>query len=267
MVSQFSNRDQDDSHGNGSLDQSAAHEAEQPVGQELAKGWRTIVPAALAAVPLGLALGVLVVQMGLQWWWAPILSAVVFAGSMEFLLLGLISAVTPLPQVALSALLVNFRHSFYALSFPLEQVHGFGWKLYSTFALTDEAYAVSATPDSHRWSRARIIGLEASFHLCWVACVTGGALLGTLIPPSVKGLDFAATALFVVLGIEGYKAQRSIPVPIVALVCALIGALVSPSNMLVISMALFVCFLIGSYYVRKHKSLGENGRESKENNS
>lgn len=220
------------------------------MGHELAAGWRTILPAALAAVPLGLALGVLVVQTGLQWWWGPILAGVVFAGSMEFLLIGLIGAGVPLPQIAVSALLVNFRHVFYALSFPLEQVHGIGWKMYGTFALTDEAYAVSATPDSHRWSRARIIGLEASFHLCWVVCVTAGALLGTLIPPQVKGLDFAATALFVVLAIEGYKAQKSIPIPILALVCAAVGALISPANMLLISMALFVACLIATFILR-----------------
>lgn len=232
------------------MSQSSSHRDKAALGQELAKGWRTILPAALAAVPLGLALGVLVVQTGLEWWWAPILSAIVFAGSMEFLLLGLISAVTPLPQIALSALLVNFRHAFYALSFPLERVKGIGWKLYATFALTDEAYGVSATPHSHTWSRARIITLEASFHLCWVVCVTAGALLGTLIPSSVKGLDFAATALFIVLGIEGFKAQGSVPIPIIALGCAIIGALISPANMLVISMALFILCLIAMYFFR-----------------
>jgi 4-azaleucine resistance transporter AzlC len=215
---------------------------------EVAAGWKTVLPACAAVLPLGLALGVLVVQHGLHWWWAPILAAVVFAGSMEFLLVGLLAAAAPLSQVAVSTLLVNFRHVFYALTFPLQQVKGRWWKAYSTFALTDEAYALTANPNSRTWSRTRIITIQAGFHLGWVSCVTAGAGLGTLIPPQVVGLDFAVTALFLVLGMEAYKVKRSLPAPVLALGCALVAALISRQNMLVIAMALFTVMLVCSYF-------------------
>lgn len=67
---------------------------------------------------MGLAFGVLVIQYGLPWWVAPLLSGIVFAGSIEFLLAGLLAAGAPLVQIALTALIVNFRHAFYALTFP-----------------------------------------------------------------------------------------------------------------------------------------------------
>ncbi|MBM7365714.1 AzlC family ABC transporter permease [Gordonia hydrophobica] len=221
---------------------------------EIVAGWRTVIPACAAVIPLGLALGVLVVKSGLAWWWGPVLAAVVFAGSMEFLLVGLLAAAAPFAQIAVSTLLVNFRHVFYALSFPLHQVGGRGWKAYSTFSLTDEAYALTATPEAQTWSRARIITIQASFHAAWVGCVAAGAGLGTMIPPSVVGLDFAVTALFLVLGIEAYKVRRSVSIPVLALGCALIAGLVSKQHMLLIAMALFIAALIGSYLVQKRRN-------------
>lgn len=68
-------------------------------------------------MPLGLALGVLVVHSGPPWWVAPLPAGVVFAGSLEFLMVGMTAAIAPLSQIAATAALVNFRHVFYSLSF------------------------------------------------------------------------------------------------------------------------------------------------------
>ncbi|MFB9551210.1 AzlC family ABC transporter permease [Nocardioides luteus] len=230
---------------------------EQPsTREEVVAGWRTVLPACVAVLPLGLALGVLVVHTGFAWWWAPVLGAVVFAGTMEFLLIGLLAAAAPLAQIAVSTLLVNFRHVFYAISFPLHRVHGGGWKAYSTFALTDEVYALTATPESASWSRARILSIQALFHVAWVVFVAIGAGLGSLIPAQVVGLEFAVTALFVVLGLEAYKVRRSLPVPVLAFGCAIVAALISRENMLLIAMGMFVAALVGSYVLSTRRRHG-----------
>ncbi len=236
------------------MDSEAVPQARDEARSEVAAGWRIVLPACVAVVPLGLALGVLVVQSGLAWWWAPVLGAVVFAGSMEFLLVGLLAAAAPLAQIAVSTLLVNFRHVFYAISFPMHRVRGRGWKAYSTFALTDEAYALTATPEAAGWSRTRIISIQAFFHVAWVLCVAAGAGLGSLIPPQVVGLDFAVTALFVVLGMEAYKVRRSVPISVLALGCAIVAALISRDNMLLIAMGMFCAALVGSYVLAARRS-------------
>jgi predicted branched-subunit amino acid permease len=64
----------------------------------------------------------------------------------------------------------------------------------------------------------------------------------------VVGLDFAVTALFLVLGMEAYKVKRSLPAPVLALGCALVAALISRQNMLVIAMGLFTVTLVCSYF-------------------
>lgn len=227
-------------------------------GEEILKGLRSVAPVSVAFVPLGMALGVLVVQSGLAWWWAPIISGVIFAGSMEFLIVGLFAAAAPLAQIALSSLLVNFRHVFYALSFPLHQVKGLGWKAYSTFALTDEAYAVTATPDAQHWSRAHIITVQAFLQFVWVGSVVLGALAGTLIPPWIVGVDFAVTAIFVVLTIEAFRQRRSLPLPVLAFICAAVALLISREHMLVIAMSMFVAALIAGYFLRRR---GATSRE------
>ncbi|GGA54973.1 branched-chain amino acid ABC transporter permease [Pseudoclavibacter endophyticus] len=231
----------------------SAHATGAPGGvwREVGAGIRVVLPACVGVIPLGLAFGVLVVHTGFDWWWGPVTAAFVFAGSLEFLLIGLIAATAPLAQIAVTAAMVNFRHAFYALTFPLHRVRGAGWKAYSTFALTDEAYALTATPDAAGWSRAKILGIQAGFHVGWVGTVAAGGLVGTVIPDWIIGLDFAVTALFTVLAIEAFKVRRSLPLPVLALMCAVVAALISRENMLMIGLAMFTAALVVSYVVGK----------------
>jgi predicted branched-subunit amino acid permease len=131
------------------------------------------------------------------------------AGSLKFLLVGLAVAATPLAQVAATTLIVNLRHVFYALSFPLDRVDGVLAKVYSTYALTDEAYtATSAEPSK----------LDVALDRVGAVHLSGGlsvrrhdrALVGSAMPiERVQGLDFALTALFVVLSIDAYRPART----------------------------------------------------------
>src|SRR6185295_14200515 len=114
----------------------------------LKAAFRDSFAVGLACLPMGLAFGVLVAHSTLPWWWASVFATVVFAGSLEFLLLGLVTGGASLVQIALAACLVNARHVFYALTFPLHRVPGLA-KVYSTFALTDEAYALAKPHWSH----------------------------------------------------------------------------------------------------------------------
>ncbi|NKY51946.1 AzlC family ABC transporter permease [Nocardia vermiculata] len=206
----------------------------------------------LALFPLGVALGVLVVHSQLAWWWAPVFAGVVYAGSLEFLLIGLVVAATPLAQVALTAFLVNFRHVFYALSFPLHRVRGRWAKGYATFALTDEAYALTTGASAREWRGRRILWLQVLCQGYWVAGAVVGAGAAALLPVQLDGLDFALTALFVVLAVDGYRAERDIPVVIVALLCALVARVLLPGQMLPVALGLFtVALLIGRPFARK----------------
>ncbi|MGW1105898.1 AzlC family ABC transporter permease [Streptomyces sp. NPDC002540] len=199
----------------------------------------------LGLLPLGLAFGVLIAHAGLPWWCASLFTAVVYAGSFEFLLVNLALAVTPLATVALTAFLVNVRHVFYALSFPLDRVQGRLARTYSTFALTDEAYALTTGEQARSWSGARIVWLQVFMQLYWVGGATAGALLGSAVPNSVTGLDFAMTALFAVLALDAVRERRGdLPTPVLALLSALAARLVFPGQMLLAAFTLFTAALL-----------------------
>ncbi|MFE7211995.1 AzlC family ABC transporter permease [Streptomyces sp. NPDC001698] len=202
----------------------------------------------LGLLPLGLAFGVLITHAGLPWWCASLFTAVVYAGSFEFLLVNLTLAATPLATVALTAFLVNVRHVFYALSFPLHRVRGRLARTYSTFALTDEAYALSTGEEARSWSGARIVWLQVFMQLYWVGGATAGALLGSVVPDSVTGLDFAMTALFAVLALDAVRERcGDLPTPVLALLSALTARLVLPGQMLLAAFTLFTAALLARH--------------------
>jgi hypothetical protein len=136
---------------------------------------KLVAPVGLGLFPLGLGFGVLVIHAGLPWWWAPLSAGLIYAGSLEFLLVPMALAATPLLAVAATALVVNSRHVFYALSFPLHRVRGLLPRAYATFGLTDEAYALTAAPEAQTWTTRRIVVLQLLLQSFWVSGATAGA--------------------------------------------------------------------------------------------
>ena len=202
-------------------------------------------PVGLAFIPLGMALGLLVVHAGLAWWWAPVFAAVIYAGSLEFLMVHLAATAAPLATVAVTTLIVNSRHVFYALAFPLHRVRGRAAKAYSTYTLSDEAFAVAVSPEARTWTTRALLLMQLCFHLLWVTGAALGGLVGAAIPiERLVGLEFALTALFIVLGIDAYR-QR--PDPLTALIaagCAVGAWLVIPDQLLVCAFAAFAAVLL-----------------------
>jgi len=221
--------------------------------QDLRLALRDSMSVGFATVPTGLAYGVLVSQSGLDWWWAPASATVIFAGSLEFIVLGMVTALAPLSQIAITSFMVNFRHVFYSLSFPLHRVHGASAKAYSTYTLTDEAYALTTAPDAQTWSRRRIVTMQALIQAYWVASATVGVVGGSFIPDSVKGLDFAITALFLVLGLEAFRTRRDVPGALVAMACAVVGHLAFGEEMLVFALPAFAAFLVARFAVIRRR--------------
>ncbi|WNG85729.1 AzlC family ABC transporter permease [Mycobacterium sp. ITM-2016-00317] len=202
-------------------------------------------PIGLAFIPLGMALGFLVVHAGLAWWWAPVFAAVIYAGSLEFLMVHLAASAAPIATVALTTFVVNSRHVFYALSFPLHRVRGVAGKLYSTYTLSDEAYAVGVSPEARSWPSRLILFMQLCLHLLWVAGATLGGLVGQALPiERLEGLDFALTALFLVLGIDAYRQRPDRITAAVAVLCAVAAWLLVPGQMLVAAFAAFAGVLL-----------------------
>lgn len=104
--------------------------------------FRQSIPIMLGYIFLGIAFGLLLQNAGYSFWWAFLTSVVIYAGSMQFVLVSLLSGGAGLVYVALMTLFINGRHIFYGLSF-VEKYKKMGKAYpYMVFSLTDETYSV-----------------------------------------------------------------------------------------------------------------------------
>lgn len=213
---------------------------------EVARGLRDSLAAGLGMYPLGVAFGLLVIQAGLPWWVAPALSIAGFAGSLELLLVGMIVVAAPLGAVALTTFLVNFRHVFYAFSFPLAAVRNPVAKAYSVYALIDEAYAVTAA-SRDSWTPWRLVSMQAAFQCYWVGGGLTGVWLASLMPGPIEGLEFALCALFVTLALDAARTTRQVPSLLLAGTSFAAALLLLPGQAMFLALVLFLCLLLARH--------------------
>ena len=214
----------------------------KPTRYEILEGLRITAPVAAGYIPLGLAYGVLVMQLGLPWWMAPALSLAAYSGSAELLVVTLAAQNTPLAVIAVTMLLVNFRLLFYAFSFPLHAIDGRFARLFSMYGLVDEAYALTAARPNG-WTKPRLLAMQVTFHLTWLLAGLVGVLAGSLIPTQIAGLDFALTALFITLTLDAARTWRELPSILLAGTSFAVAMVVAPGQHLIIALLLFVACL------------------------
>lgn len=205
----------------------------------LAAAFRASLPVLLGYGTIGLAFGLVLVGAGLPAWLSPLMALLVYAGAAQFMGVGLLAAGTALPEIALLTLLLNARHAVYGLSMLLPFT-GSSWrKPYLIFALTDETYGLLTTVKAPANCSAHdfyflISLLNQSY---WFAGCTLGALLGAALPFDTNGLDFALTALFVVLLVEQIRQNpRLEPYLVAAAAAALAWILAAAANFLLLSL-------------------------------
>lgn len=216
--------------------------------EEIHKGIKDTWAAALGLIPLGLAFGLLMVQSGFSWWWTPIFSIVIYASSMEFLAISMVTGGVSALSSLLTGFMVNFRHIFYGLTFPRKRINSPVGKAYSTYALTDETYAiVSALPREERPTGIRILSIQIFCQILWVGGGLVGALAGQVIPSSVEGMEFALVALFVVLAMDSFRNNQDLSLPLSAAVLGILAAFITPGQLLMVSLSAYFLLLIIRY--------------------
>ncbi len=169
------------------------------------------IPILAGFLFLGMTYGIYARVSGLPLWFPILMSATVFAGSMEFVAVGLLlGGFHPLLALGMT-LMINARHLFYGLSM-LDRYRGMGWKkFYLIFGMCDESFSVNCSaeaPDGidRSWFMFFVTLLNQSY---WITGATLGSLLGSLVSFSTEGIDFVMTAMFVVIFLEGWLKEKS----------------------------------------------------------
>lgn len=205
-------------------------------------GVQDTLPFALAIVAFGAAFGLHVTESGFAWWWAPAFGIFVFAGSLEFLLVDLALGGASLATVALTSLLVNSRHAFYALSHPLHRVRGRRARAYAMYAMTDDSYALTTGRPPEDMPGSRVLAVSAAVQAWWVAGGLLGALGGAALG-DIEGAEFALTATFVILALQACRTAPDRVAPVIGLVCGLLAVGLVPAQALLVGSGALVLIL------------------------
>ena len=211
------------------------------------RSWQGIfpltVPVMMGYLPLGAVFGVLWANAGLCWYWAPLMSVLVYAGALQYLAVGMLAAGTGWLDLAVASLLVNFRHIFYGLSlYHLLPGRGLG-RGYFIFGITDETYSLLSASGQvqDRQQALRVVFLNQSY---WVLGTLAGVLLAKGLPPGLQGLDFALTSLFTVLAVEQIRAKRDWGAALIGLMAALVAGWFFPHYFLLAASLMLVVVLL-----------------------
>ncbi len=162
-----------------------------------------------------------------------------------FVLVGFLSGGASLLSVAVMSLSLGSRHMFYGLSF-LEKFRAMGKKgLYMVFSLTDETYSLlCATRMDNQEDKRLYFCMALLDQVYWIAGSVLGAVAGGLLPLDLAGIDFAMTALFVVIFVEQWKSFSSHLPAVVGAVCGVASLAVFGSDGFVLpALALSVLLL------------------------
>lgn len=182
------------------------------------------IPVMTGYLFMGMAFGILLQSKGYGALWAFCMAVFVYAGSMQFVAVGLLVAgFAPLTALLLT-LMVNARHIFYGISM-LERFKIFGKaKLYMIFSLTDETFSLlcSVPPPKGITPQKFYFTIAWMDHLYWITGCTVGGLLGSAFAINTQGIDFVMTALFVVIFLEQWSKKENRAPAMIGLVVSLL---------------------------------------------
>ncbi len=217
----------------------------------LAAAFPVTVPVLMGYLSIGIAFGLMLERIGYNFIWAFFMSLTIYAGSGQYLGVSLLETAATLGTVALMTFLINFRHLVYGLSM-LEKFRGMGIrKLYMIFSLTDETYALLASAQAPVGVNPKdfYFAIALLDHAYWILGSVIGAVAGALLPIDITGIDFAMTALFVVIAVDQWKAyKKHFPAvlggAVTVLFLIVLGYFFGQQQMLLISLEVIVLVLL-----------------------
>lgn len=217
------------------------------------------LPVLFGYLFLGIAFGLLLQNTGFDFLWALLISTFVYAGSMQFVLVSLLGNQIGLFSIALLTLTINSRHIFYGLTF-IEKFKTMGKAYpYMVFSLTDETYSLlcsAKVPDN--LEENKVFFFMAVFdQLYWITGSVIGAIVGQLITFNSTGIDYAMTALFIVIFVEQWLSSKTHLPSFIGIICGIFCLLVfGPDNFILPSLLLAVGLLtIFKPYIEKKEGI------------
>lgn len=207
------------------------------------KAFKESIPVMMGYLVLGFAFGALLVSKGYPVYYALIMSVFIYAGSMQFVTVSLLTAKSTLLNAFIMTLMVNARHIIYGLSMLNRFDKMKGLKPYMIFSLTDETFSLLVKDDKQNKHVSFFISL---FNQCyWITGSLIGASISNIITFNTKGLEFSMTALFIVIVIDQIKNNQNHTATTIGFMVTIFSLIIfSNDNFVIISLIGIIFALI-----------------------
>ena len=205
------------------------------------------LPVMAGYIVLAIGFGILLEDKGYSFLWAGLMSLTIYAGSMQYVAVDLLSGGATLISTALMTLMINARHLFYGLTMleKYRPIKG-AKKGYLIHALTDETYSLVCTTEVPEDVDPEAFYFWTSFlnHCYWLFGSLIGGLLGQVIPFDTTGVDFSMTALFVVIFTDQWLSKKNHTPALIGLAVSVVCLILfGPGNFIIPSM-IGIAFLL-----------------------
>ena len=209
----------------------------------LRTAFRDTIPVMTGYLFLGFGFGILLHQSGYGVLWSFAMSLTIYAGSMQFMTVSLLTGGAGLLTAALTTLVVNARHLFYGISM-VDAYRGTGKKKpYLIFALTDETYSLVSRESKPDHGYCFLVSLLDQIY--WLTGSILGSLAGSLLPVNFEGIEFVLTALFVTIFVEQWLSTKDHGPALVGVAATAVCLLIFGKDVFLIpSMAAIAAILI-----------------------
>ncbi len=210
------------------------------------KAFYKSIPVMAGYIVLGIGFGILLRNAGYGVIWAFAMSTFIYAGSMQYVGIGLLTGGASVITTIITTITVNARHLFYSISMVDKYKEAGKYKPYMIFALTDETYSLLCEDKSVNEEDINKYRFFVSLfnHCYWVTGSVLGSLLGSIIPFSTAGIEFSMTALFIASFTEQWIISKNHIPAISGIICTLICLItLGPDRFLIPSMLLITFVL------------------------
>lgn len=216
------------------------------------------IPVLTGYLAIGFAFGVMFQEIGYNWLWAAFMSLLVYAGSGQYLAVNFFVPGFSFLNMIFMTLMVNIRHIFYGLSLldrTKKMAPAKRW--YITFGLTDETYSLltgTKTPEGVDEEKF-LFAISVMDQSYWIAGSILGSLFGAVVNIDMTGVDFAMTALFVVIFLEQWLASKNHLPALLGMVAAVLCILLFGRDNFVLPTMIVImsCLLIGKRWFEKNE--------------
>ncbi len=205
------------------------------------------LPVMTGYIVLGIGFGILFESHGYGLLWSLLMAVFIYAGSMQFVAINLITGGASLITTALTTLMVNARHLFYGISMIDKYKNTGKRKPYLIFALTDETYSLLCADDYPEGIEPKKYQTAVSVmnHIYWITGCALGSLIGSAVNFNTAGIDFCMTALFVTIFVEQWLTAKNHMPALIGLSSTLICLLIFGADAFLIpSMVLIAALLL-----------------------